>query len=171
MLTATYSLVAISAEQENTRSILSKLQQHIRSIWHDMQDMNRGRLEAALSRLEQFEEFCHCRKVEAYVIPAIRKTTHEADSILSELESLSSNAFAILGSMKEQLRQAINNGALEMNKFFSAMDSYCNKLLARLTKEEEELFPMARRLLPIEEWFQIAAKFLSEDARKRPVKG
>jgi hemerythrin-like domain-containing protein len=169
MLTTTYSLATLSVEQKNARSILAKLQQHIRAIWQDLQGVNHACIASTLIRLEQFEEYCHRRKVEAYLIPAIRKNTHEADGILAELESLSSSAVRILQSMQEQLKRAYEHGVQELNKLGSAMDLYCNNLLTRLTREEEELFPLVRELLPTEEWFQIAARFLSEDAGKRRV--
>lgn len=169
MLTTTYSLATLSVEQKNARSTLAKLQQHIRSLWQDMQSLNHACMESTLMKLEQFEEYCHRRKVEAYLIPAIRKSTHKADGILAELESLSSSAVSILQSMQEQLKRAYEHGAQELSKLCSAMDLYCNNLLTRLTREEEELFPLVRGLLPTEEWFQIAARFLSDDAGKRSV--
>lgn len=168
MLTATYSLVALSAEQKNARSMLSRLHGHIRDILQHLQSINRDCVENALLQLEQFEEYCHQRKVEAYVIPAIRKSTHEADPILAELESLSSRSMRILRSLHEQLRSAIDRGMGDMRKVCADMDLYCHNLRERFAKEEEELFPIVRGLLPIEAWFDIAAKFLSEDKRGGP---
>ena len=132
----------------------------------DLHSINRASVETALGRLEQFEEYCHKRKVEAYVIPAIRKTTREADPILAELESLSSRSVRILRSLHEQVRSAFDRGLGDMRKFFADMDLYCRNLRERFVKEEEELFPIVRGLLPIEEWFTIAAKFLSEEDEK-----
>lgn len=166
MLTATYSLIALSAEQKNARSMLSKLHRQIQAILQDLQSINQAGVENALGRLEQFEEYCHKRKVETYVIPAIRKTTHEADPILAELESLSSRSVRILRSLHEQVRSAFGRGMGDIRKFFADMDQYCRNLRERFAKEEEELFPIVRGLLPIEEWFDIAAKFLSEEDEK-----
>jgi len=167
MLTATYSLVAISAEQKNARCMLSRLHAQIQNILHDFHSINRTCVEGALHKLEQFEEYCHKRKVETYVIPAIRKSTHEADPILAELESLSSRCVHILHSLHEQLRSAFDKGLAEVRRVCSAMEMVCRNLLKRFAKEEEELFPIVRGLLPIEEWFDIAAKFLSDDKKGR----
>ncbi len=171
MLTATYSLVAISAEQKNARSMLSRLHEQIQGILQDLHSISRARIESALSRLEQFEEYCHKRKVETHIIPAIRKSTRKADPILAELESLSSRSMRILRSLHEQLRSAFDQGGAEVRKICSDMEQYCRNLRDRLAKEEEELFPIVRGLLPIEEWFDIAAKFLSEDEKHRPQAG
>jgi hemerythrin-like domain-containing protein len=103
------------------------------------------------------------------VIPAIRKTTHEADPILAELESLSSKAVNILHSLREELCHAFDRGMIEVNKVYQSIEQYCNNLLKRLNKEEEELLPIARGLLPIEEWFNIAANFLSEESNRKSL--
>jgi hemerythrin-like domain-containing protein len=168
MLTATYSLVAMSAEQKNARSILAKLQQHIHAIFQDLQGLNKSCIESALSKLQQFEEYCHRRKVEIYLIPAIRKATHDADGILLELEHLSKAAVDTLHSLQEQFHRALDQGVLEIQQVRQAAELYFHNLLKRLAKEEDELFPLVRHLLPIEQWFEIAAKLLSEDSRGKP---
>ena len=40
------------------------------------------------------------------------------------------------------------------------MKIYCDTLLKKLDKEEQELFPMAARVISVDEWFVIADKFL-----------
>ena len=171
MLTATYSMVALTTEQKNALSILEQLQRYIRSVVKDLQSVNRACVESALLRLEQFEDFCHQRKVELYVIPAIRKTTHEADPILSELEALQEAGIRILGSLKQQLRAAVEQGISDIKEIFRAMEQYCLNLWKRLKMEEEELLPIVRGLLPVEEWFNIASKLLSEDAQGKRKSG
>lgn len=165
MLTATYSLVALSAEQKNARNILSKLQIQIQDILYDLQSINRVCIESALNKLEQFEEYCHKRKVELYVIPAIRKVTRKADPILAELDSLHSRSVYILHSLHAQVRNAFEQGFAGIKKVCSAMEAYCHHLFKRLAKEEE-LLPLIKNLLPVEEWFDIAAKFLSDDQKR-----
>lgn len=164
MLTATYSIVTISAEQKSARSILSRLRQYIQSCLTRLQEIDLPKLESTLNKLTQFDQYCHARKVELYVIPAIRGTTHEVDSLLAELESMSARAVDILKSAQEQLRQAFDQGVEKINELCSAMEIYCDNLLKRLAKEEEELMPMVGRLLSVDEWFALAAKFLSDDA-------
>lgn len=162
MLTATYSLAAISAEQKNARSMLGRLQTYIQGLLNGMQERNMACVQRALEKLEQFEDYCRRRKVETHVIPAIRKRTHKADRLLGELESLRSRSAVLLQALHGQLRHAFEQGAVEIGKVCMTMDACCTHLLKRLAKEEEELFPIVRGLLPTEEWFDIAAKLLSE---------
>jgi len=164
MLTATYSLVAISIEQKNVRSTLSRLRQTVQNCWKSLQDLDLTKAESIFNKLTQFDQYFHTRKVELYVIPAIRGTAREVDLLLAELESISACGIAILGSIQEQLRQAFTEGALKIQELCNAMEGYCDHLFQRLMKEEEELLPMVRRLLTADQWFPIATQFLSEDS-------
>jgi hemerythrin-like domain-containing protein len=161
MLTATYSMVALSIEQRTAHSILSTLQQTIKTSGLDAIGPNG--LESAVDKLSRFDQYCHDRKVELYVIPVIRKVTREADSLLAELESLSSCGFDILRSLRDELRSALDHGIAKIEELYRSMDLYCSNLLQRLIKEEE-LLKIARRVISGEDWFSIAANFLSYDA-------
>jgi hemerythrin-like domain-containing protein len=169
MLTVTYSLVTISAEQKNVRNLLFRLRQDIENCLKKLQELDLTKVEAILNKLAQFDRYSHARKVEVYVIPAIRGTAHEVDLLLAELESMSAQAIVILKAAQERLRQAFVRGIDEVRELYRAMQVYCDSLLNRLAKEEEELLPMVGRLLSIDEWFPIAAQFLSDDdnARRR----
>jgi hypothetical protein len=68
-----------------------------------------------------------------------------------------------LRSLGEQLAEAFEMSAVKINQICHAMESYCGTVLVRLEREERELIPLARRLFSIEDWFTIAAQFLSDD--------
>ncbi|MFD2273794.1 hypothetical protein ACFS07_29680 [Undibacterium arcticum] len=99
MLTATYALVAIAVEHKKTWATSSTLQQYLQSSSKARQAIDPLGLESVVNQLVQIDDSCHQRKVEVYVIPAIRKATREADSLLAELESLST-----LGGEYSQVR-------------------------------------------------------------------
>lgn len=164
MLTATYSLVAIAAEQDAARRILRRLQQYIQNIWHGIQKIDFAMLDSAFDKLAEFDAYCRKRKLEVYVIPALRKTTCEADALLEELDALSEAGRSVLRAAREQFIAAFEAGNARLHEICLSMEQYCERLHARLAREEEELFPMLRRLLSVEEWFGIAAQFLSDDA-------
>ena len=64
MLTVTYSFVAISAEQDKARGILSRLQQYIQNAWQGLQNVDLAFLDAAFNRLLQYDDYCRNRKFE-----------------------------------------------------------------------------------------------------------
>ena len=164
MLTATYSIVAISAEQKNSRSILFRLQQYLHNCLEKFNGRDHGAIAAALEKLAQFDQRWHMRKMELYVIPAIRGATHEVDCLLEELELMSSRGLAILRSAQEKMRRALDQGLDYVKDVYRSLEGYCENLSQRLAKEENELLPMVGRLLTSEQWFPIAAQLLSDDA-------
>ena len=171
MLIVTYSLVTLSVEQEKTRHVLSALQQRIQDYAIQSQHRGRPALESILTHLTQFDVACRQRNVELYVIPAIRRATQEADSLLAELELFSDLGSNILKSARHHLQQDIEHGIHKLKELTDAMGLYCHHLLARLAKEEKELFPVARRVITSEEeWFAIAAQFISHDAELHAYK-
>lgn len=163
MLTATYSLVAIAAEQNHTRSKLQRLQQYIQSTWKNLQSIDFGFFETALNKLMQFDKYCRGRKIEMYLIPALRDASSDAAALIAELDGVSASGMRILHSIREQMTAAFFAGHIRFGEICQAMDLYCRKLWIRLDREERELLPMARRLLSTDDWFTIAAQFLSDD--------
>jgi hemerythrin-like domain-containing protein len=102
--------------------------------------------------------------MELYVIPSIRGMTEEVDSLIEELESISARGIDILRSAQEKLRNVFEQGVSQLSELCRSMDVYCENLLQRLAKEEEELLPMVQRSLGNEGWFRIAEKLLTDDA-------
>lgn len=166
MLTATYSLVAITNEQNAMRRMLCKLQNYVQNTWKDLENLSRARIEAAFGSLTQIDGWLHNRKVEIYLIPTIRRVTREADGLLAELDLMTASAVHSLYSLKEQIGMAFDGGRLTANELMHSMEVYCHHALDRLAREEKELFPLARRIFSIEEWFVIAERFLSADGQK-----
>jgi hemerythrin-like domain-containing protein len=164
MLTATYSLIAISNEQSATQSILRKVQQSIQSLRRNLQQIDLPALDAVLEQVTRFDLLCHARKVERYLIPAIKAVTHAADGLLAELDMLSTSASKLLRSAGDVLgrRTADREQLMETH---SSLELYCHKMSIRLAREESELFPIAQSVLSVEEWFAVAEHFLSEDER------
>lgn len=167
MLTATYSLVAIAAEQDNARSMLSRLRQYLQATWKGLQSIEFSFIDNAFNKLLQFDAYCRNRKLELYVIPALREASREPDALIGELESLSNKGMSLIRFVREQIASAFDVTTTKVSDIYAAMEHYCNYLYIRLEREERELIPMARRLLSIDDWFNIAAQFLSEDGGRR----
>jgi hemerythrin-like domain-containing protein len=167
MLTVTYSLVTLSVEQKKARDILSTLQQHIQGTVQELQNIDRHCWDSLFMQLTQFDASCHRRNVELYVIPAVRKVTREADSLLEELESLSRIGAEILQSIQARLHLPVKQDIVEIKAFCGLMEAYCRNLLTRLNKEESHLVPIAQRVISGDGWFDIAAQFISHDAENQ----
>jgi len=165
MLTATYSIVTLKLEQENMRWNFSALQQTILSSIKNLNYVSSMEFESMLNRLSQFEQYCQQRKVEIFIVPALRKFTREADTLLDELDSLSQYCFSILCKLRVRLQQVIREGLFKMDEVYSSIELCCSTIYTRLCKREE-LVELAERVIPHEEWFGLAASFMSHDRIK-----
>lgn len=165
MLTATYSLIALSIEQRNVRRNLSAIEQNIRMRALDPERADISDLEEVIEQLSYFERYCQERKVEKYVIPALKKSVGQAETLLLEVDSLRHRESSILDALHERKNQALGPGARHAKELCHAMEYYCASLSERLSKEEQ-LLSMAEDIIPGEEWFAIASGFL-HDAQSR----
>jgi hemerythrin-like domain-containing protein len=164
MLTGTYALLTLSVEQKKERNFISRILHYLQINAGKPQDIDPACLQSQLHELTQFAESRHKRKVERCVIPAVRKATDEAGSLLEDLEALSRIGSSMLRFVRRSLRRAAISLA-QIERLCRTMQRYCLNLLERLAKEEEHLLPLAQRVISHEEWFQIGTKFMSDDAR------
>lgn len=163
MQTNGYSIVALSSEQQNARSILGKLVQCLHnSAWTSDEGIDLDWLEAAFHKLVMIDRYCHARKIERYVIPAIRNASTDTDALLEKLDALNVEALRILRFAYERMQCAMEGGDVDLEMLIATMEVYCLRMLERLALEEEELFPVASRMLSNEEWFRLAARCLSD---------
>ncbi|GGB88879.1 hemerythrin domain-containing protein [Pseudoduganella buxea] len=164
MLTATYTLVALSVEQAHIRLSLLSFQKYVQSTLTRQQSLTLSQLEYACETLERLYQACHWRKVELYLIPALRQATERADQLLDELSRLNQSALAVVRRLKQNLVEG-NRDDGEVLAICESMNSFCSALLHRLEKEEKELFAIARSAICGEAWFAIANKLLVHDAQ------
>lgn len=168
MLTTNYSIIALSSEQQNARRILGQLRQCLHNaVWHDAGSINLDWLENVFNKLMMIDRYCHERKIERYVIPAIRRVSTDSDVLLGQLDAMSDEAVRMLRYAYDQIQLLAEGDGVDLEMLIAAMDLYCEQMLERLTLEEQELFPVARRLLSDQEWFRLAAYCLS-NARAQP---
>ncbi|QBE65332.1 hypothetical protein [Pseudoduganella lutea] len=169
MLTATYTLVALSVEQAHIRLSLLSFQKYVQSTLTRQQTLTLAQLEYACETLERLYQACSWRKVELYLIPALRQATQRADQLLDELSRLNGMALDVVRRLKEGAQQGEargeGQGAGHVSAFCDALDSFCTTLLQRLEKEEQELFAIARSAICGDAWFAIANKLLAHDAQ------
>jgi hemerythrin-like domain-containing protein len=160
MLTATYTLATLLVEQNKTRLGLFAIQKRIENNANFPQSLAQNTLESVLDALDWFHLHCRQRKVEIELIPAIRKSTKEADALLAELESLNLTGLSVLESIRNQWRSGFEQQTGKTQQLYGAMKIYCDTLFKKLDMEELELFPMAARVISVDEWFAIADKLL-----------
>jgi hypothetical protein len=167
MLTLTYALVALSVEQKKVQGRLLELQQGLHKERSHGAVGGQPELESLLADFVLLDDACRSRNIELYVLPAIRTATQDADSLLADLEAMTSIGRITLRNLRAKLRNVGQRGACDFNDFLDSLDSYCQNLMKRLTTEELQILPLAQRVISNDEWFDIAAKFISHESERR----
>lgn len=164
MLTSTYMLVALSVEQARARADVKELLERWRpGAWWGEPPALRQYAQAC-EALCQVLDGCHWRKLDKFVLPALRRCGPAAQALLAELDDLSRGA--------AEARCAAETAAGEGDPgCLTAIERCCLLLLERLEREERELMPLARGALSGEVWFAIANQMLAHDARQHEVRG
>jgi hemerythrin-like domain-containing protein len=167
MLTATYSLIAMETEQSNATNFLATTRQTIAALWVNMQDVDSERIQTALAKLTKLDQYFHHRKVEKFVIPAIRGVSSEIDAIIDDVEALTNSKMNTLNIAAEELKAGLEKRTSQLWDLYDAMEDYCESLQLRLQREQKELLPLVQRVLSVDDWFALAAQFLSDQKEQR----
>lgn len=169
MLTATYSLVSLSVEQASIRLSLLAFQKYMHVQLRHQTRLSLAQLQYAGDWLNRLYQGGYWRKVELYLIPAIRRATPQADqlldALLDELSKLNHAALESVNAVQQRAGAAIDSSGQQAEQLCAAIDAFCAALFERLEKEERELFALARKVIVGEAWFAIAYQFLAHDAR------
>ena len=162
MLTSTYTLVALSVEQTTVRAALQSLLDELRALPGDFSTLAAGRAAQLCAALRQVYDNCHWRKLDKFLVPALRRSTAAADGLLEELERLSGRAATAMGAAEACVGAA--DRPVPRDVFCGAVEGCVAALRCRLEREEHELFPLARAAVGGDAWFAIANQMLAHDA-------
>lgn len=173
MLTATYTLVALSVEQTKVRTRLHSLQQLLETNFVHQSALTPGQVSYACDAVKRLYESCHWRKLDMFLIPAIRKATSSADELLNVLDQLGHAAADAVGALAIRMGSVAVDSVNRVAQFCAAIEAFCSATLKRLDIEEKQLFPVARTVISGEAWFSIANQMLAHDAyvqESRPIR-
>lgn len=161
MLTATYTLVALSVEQTSVRVGLQSLRQMLQAYYLGQPALTTAQINYAASSVQRLYDACHWRKLDKFLIPAVRRATRLADDLLAELDALSKQSADAL-AVSTAFGGAIDD--VRVDAFCAVVITFCNVLLTRIEREEQDLFPLARAAVTGEAWFALANQMLAHDA-------
>lgn len=163
MLTATYTLVALSVEQTHLRVSLHAVQQLVQKGYARQSALTRGQAEYVCDTLRRLYEGSLRRKLDTFLLPALRRADPDAGPLLRELDMLSRGAADALADASRLQDEGIaDEEAVEA--FCAAVERFCTALTQRFEREERELFPVARSVIAGETWFAVANQMLAHEA-------
>jgi hypothetical protein len=165
MLTSTYTLVALKIEQAGIRAGLTEFQEYSHAHYQGNAEVPLRELDQACATLHRLYRSSTWRKVEIFLIPAMRKATRQCDQLLAELGALTYQAYTAFDNFEARLRDASAEPTVLSSQLRKVIDAFCSALLTRLEREENELLPVARTVIPGDTWFAIANQSLVHDER------
>jgi hemerythrin-like domain-containing protein len=166
MLTATYTLVALSVEQASIRLSLQSLQKLLHTNFRHQAALGAGQVGYACDLLQRLYHNCHWRKIDMFLIPTVRRTSEQADTLLAELDALSARAGHAIAKVADRVGSVAVDTEAAVDEFCSAIETFCSAMLERLDREESELFAFARSVISGEAWFSIANNMLAHEAQR-----
>ncbi|PHV21917.1 hypothetical protein CSQ92_02155 [Janthinobacterium sp. BJB446] len=163
-------MVSLSVEQASIRMSLLAFQKCMHVQLRHQRQLSLAQLQYAGDWLNRLYQGSYWRKVEMYLIPAIRQAAPHADGLLNEINGLNHAALESINIVQQRAGAAIDHSELQAEQLCAAIDAFCAALLQRLEKEERELFALARKVIVGEAWFAIAYQFLAHDARAQEAR-
>lgn len=176
MLTATYTLVALSVEQTNMRVSLHAIQQLVQKCYARQRALTEGQAEYVCTSLRQLYEACQGRKLDRFLVPALRRSgagagaNTEAEPLLIELDMLSRSAAESLAAACRLANSTID-AEEDVDAFCMAVERFCAALALRFDREERELFPIARGAIGGDAWFAVGQQMLAHEAYRAEHRG
>jgi len=169
MLTATYTLVALSVEQTSMRASLHVVRQLVQQCYARQRALTEGQADYVCTSLRHLYEACQGRKLDRFLVPALRRSgagagaNAEAEPLLIELDMLSRSAAESLAAAC-RLAAGVIDAEEDVDAFCMAVEHFCTALALRFDREERELFPIARGAIGGEAWFAVGQQMLAHEA-------
>jgi hypothetical protein len=164
MLLATYAITTLTIEQTCERAAIRQLQESMdQALASNACDLSALAIQS--ERLIQLAESLHWRRLENCLIPALRAASNDALLFLQALENLGRAGVDMLPLLRAALTPVPAPNPRHIARACGAVNSYCQNLLARLAFEEQQLLPLAQRLLATDAWFRVGTAFLLQDAQ------
>lgn len=102
---------------------------------------------AMLYYLDTFAERMHHPKEDRYLFTALRRRGGEANAIIAELEQEHASGEQSLRRLEQRLLRYQEGGDREFPAFAQAVDEFVTAYREHMRKEEEQVFPLAQKLL------------------------
>ena len=146
------------------RSILLLLAQHRRQ--GTLPDF--ATLRAMVFYVDEFPEKRHHRKETELLFPKLRARTPLSRQMLDHLDQDHAHGERNIRELEHALLEFEMMGESRRKRFEDAADRYVNFYLAHMGKEEQEILPLAERVLTEQDWKELDAEFA---ANRDPLTG
>ena len=166
MLTSTFSLAAISVEQQHAHRALLAFGRGLQDLESESAaGIASEAVEVACQKLHRIADFFRTRIIDVHVIPALHLSTNGLECTFAELEALSAEANEVMHAIASLVANRELSG-FDIADLFAQFGRYCECQNKRVAIENALILPSAYDSLPPEVWFSIGAACLDKVYRK-----
>lgn len=120
-------------------------------------------LRAMLDYIVAFPEKLHHPKEDRYLFGAIRARRPEAGPLLDELQAEHVQGNRLIGRLQRELIAYEQDAPGKASAFRQIVEAYCGFHWAHMRREEDQVLPLAERVLSDDDWSSIAKAFKEND--------
>jgi hemerythrin-like domain-containing protein len=157
------ALDIIRAEHRSLASVLHALQYLARHIRDQGSAPDYGLLRLMVDYIDGFHQRFHHPKEDDYLFKAVRIRSHEGDTVLAELEAQHGEGDGWIQNLRDAISHLQASAGGDAAAFAKAVDTYADFHWKHMRMEEDELMPLAQRVLTAEDWKEIDAAFTAND--------
>lgn len=114
---------------------------------------------AMVNYLENFANVVHHPKEDEYLFAPLLRRSDQAEALIAELEREHAAGDQALDGLKQSYARLEATGDAGLPAFARAVEEFARAYYEHMRKEEEQLFPLAERLLTREDWAALDRAF------------
>lgn len=118
-----------------------------------------GVLRAMLFYVDEFPEKLHHTKESALLFPLLRQRSQEADAVLERLDAEHERGERAIRDLGHDLLAFEVMGESRRAAFEQSLERYIEFYLGHMAVEEQEVLPLAQRVLSADDWARLDAAF------------
>jgi hemerythrin-like domain-containing protein len=153
------ALTTICDEHRTISAILHGMEHLVWEIRAKRKKIDPQVFHAMLYYLDTFAERMHHPKEDQYLFGILRRRSSEAGALIAGLESEHAEGEESLRRLAQALNRYEEGGDREFPAFERQVSNFVQGYRNHMRKEEEQLFPIARKLLTPSDWDMIDEAF------------
>jgi hemerythrin-like domain-containing protein len=153
------ALSIIRDEHRSIGAILHGMQYLVNEIRERKAKVDTRVFRAMIYYLDTFSERMHHPKEDRYVVGPLRRLGGRAEAIASQLEAEHAEGGSALRRLEQFLVRYEEGGDREFPAFARGVDEFVEGYWTHMRKEEDEVLPLAEKLLDESDWRTIDRAF------------
>lgn len=160
------ALAIIGAEHHAFDSALAEIIDRIQLVRAHRVEPDTAPFERRISMLATFMDHFHHPKEDDFLFTAVQARSGEAADLIEFLHHDHAQSPAIFAELLKALDGTRRGSSSQFEDFAQLMERFAASQLHHMQKENDELLPIARRVLRVADWPAIAAAF---EANRDPL--